>query len=146
VRVRRVVTDWGALGTWMSSTQACAISSGRCTRDKRQQVKADSPRRVVKVTSRAMFTDSDARVPLAWATLSASHRQSYSPALAKQASCTFSRLQFYIATRTLPSKPTTRQFTAKMTKVQSMVASSRRKSRKAHFSAPSSVRRVIMSV
>ncbi|EOA82059.1 60S ribosomal protein L26A [Exserohilum turcicum] len=32
-----------------------------------------------------------------------------------------------------------------MTKVQSMVASSRRKSRKAHFSAPSSVRRVIMS-
>merc|ERR1711916_348464 len=35
--------------------------------------------------------------------------------------------------------------TAKMTKVQSMVASSRRKSRKAHFSAPSSVRRVIMS-
>jgi hypothetical protein len=36
--------------------------------------------------------------------------------------------------------------TAKMTKVQSMVASSRRKSRKAHFSAPSSARRVIMSV
>jgi hypothetical protein len=36
--------------------------------------------------------------------------------------------------------------TAKMTKVQSMVASSRRKSRKAHFGAPSSVRRVIMSV
>ncbi|EUC46434.1 hypothetical protein COCMIDRAFT_92753 [Bipolaris oryzae ATCC 44560] len=32
-----------------------------------------------------------------------------------------------------------------MTKVQSLVASSRRKSRKAHFSAPSSVRRVIMS-
>ncbi|KAH7414446.1 translation protein SH3-like domain-containing protein [Phaeosphaeria sp. MPI-PUGE-AT-0046c] len=32
-----------------------------------------------------------------------------------------------------------------MAKVQSMVASSRRKSRKAHFSAPSSERRVIMS-
>ncbi|KAJ4354406.1 60S ribosomal protein L26A [Didymosphaeria variabile] len=32
-----------------------------------------------------------------------------------------------------------------MTKVQANVASSRRKSRKAHFSAPSSVRRVIMS-
>ncbi|KAK3203988.1 hypothetical protein GRF29_106g1263169 [Pseudopithomyces chartarum] len=32
-----------------------------------------------------------------------------------------------------------------MTKVQNSVASSRRKSRKAHFSAPSSVRRVIMS-
>ncbi|RYP52377.1 hypothetical protein DL769_010689 [Monosporascus sp. CRB-8-3] len=32
-----------------------------------------------------------------------------------------------------------------MTKVQSSVSSSRRKSRKAHFSAPSSVRRVIMS-
>ncbi|OAK98745.1 ribosomal protein L24 [Phaeosphaeriaceae sp. SRC1lsM3a] len=32
-----------------------------------------------------------------------------------------------------------------MAKVQSMVASSRRKSRKAHFSAPSSARRVIMS-
>ncbi|KAI4604731.1 60S ribosomal protein L26B [Alternaria metachromatica] len=32
-----------------------------------------------------------------------------------------------------------------MTKVNAMVASSRRKSRKAHFSAPSSVRRVIMS-
>ncbi|KAL1599760.1 60S ribosomal protein L26A [Paraconiothyrium brasiliense] len=32
-----------------------------------------------------------------------------------------------------------------MTKVQASVASSRRKSRKAHFSAPSSVRRVIMS-
>ncbi|KAF2833261.1 ribosomal protein L24 [Ophiobolus disseminans] len=32
-----------------------------------------------------------------------------------------------------------------MTKVQSQIASSRRKSRKAHFSAPSSVRRVIMS-
>ncbi|KAF1833584.1 ribosomal protein L24 [Decorospora gaudefroyi] len=32
-----------------------------------------------------------------------------------------------------------------MTKVQSMVASSRRKSRKAHFGAPSSARRVIMS-
>ncbi|KAF9740680.1 60S ribosomal protein L26B [Paraphaeosphaeria minitans] len=32
-----------------------------------------------------------------------------------------------------------------MTKVQANVASSRRKSRKAHFSAPSSVRRIIMS-
>ncbi|KAH7085941.1 translation protein SH3-like domain-containing protein [Paraphoma chrysanthemicola] len=32
-----------------------------------------------------------------------------------------------------------------MAKVQSQIASSRRKSRKAHFSAPSSVRRVIMS-
>ncbi|KAF1911787.1 translation protein SH3-like domain-containing protein [Ampelomyces quisqualis] len=32
-----------------------------------------------------------------------------------------------------------------MTKVQAQVASSRRKSRKAHFGAPSSVRRVIMS-
>ncbi|KAF1941835.1 ribosomal protein L24 [Clathrospora elynae] len=32
-----------------------------------------------------------------------------------------------------------------MTKVQANVASSRRKSRKAHFGAPSSVRRVIMS-
>ncbi|RYP55788.1 hypothetical protein DL771_012379 [Monosporascus sp. 5C6A] len=32
-----------------------------------------------------------------------------------------------------------------MTKVQNSVSSSRRKSRKAHFSAPSSVRRVIMS-
>lgn len=32
-----------------------------------------------------------------------------------------------------------------MTKIQSSVSSSRRKSRKAHFSAPSSVRRVIMS-
>ncbi|KAJ4296588.1 60S ribosomal protein L26A [Kalmusia sp. IMI 367209] len=32
-----------------------------------------------------------------------------------------------------------------MTKVQNSVASSRRKSRKAHFSAPSSVRRIIMS-
>ncbi|KAF1840914.1 ribosomal protein L24, partial [Cucurbitaria berberidis CBS 394.84] len=32
-----------------------------------------------------------------------------------------------------------------MAKVQPVVASSRRKSRKAHFSAPSSVRRVIMS-
>ncbi|OAL50808.1 ribosomal protein L24 [Pyrenochaeta sp. DS3sAY3a] len=32
-----------------------------------------------------------------------------------------------------------------MAKVQAVVASSRRKSRKAHFSAPSSVRRVIMS-
>ncbi|PVI08540.1 ribosomal protein L24 [Periconia macrospinosa] len=32
-----------------------------------------------------------------------------------------------------------------MTKVQQSIASSRRKSRKAHFSAPSSVRRVIMS-
>ena len=32
-----------------------------------------------------------------------------------------------------------------MAKVQAIVASSRRKSRKAHFSAPSSVRRVIMS-
>merc|ERR1712137_34364 len=49
------------------------------------------------------------------------------------------------ATRTLSTNPTTANPTAKMTKVQSMVASSRRKSRKAHFSAPSSVRRVIMS-
>ncbi|KAF2131365.1 ribosomal protein L24 [Dothidotthia symphoricarpi CBS 119687] len=32
-----------------------------------------------------------------------------------------------------------------MTKVQAQIASSRRKSRKAHFGAPSSVRRVIMS-
>ncbi|KAK7727039.1 60S ribosomal protein L26A [Botryosphaeria dothidea] len=32
-----------------------------------------------------------------------------------------------------------------MTKIQNSVASSRRKSRKAHFGAPSSVRRVIMS-
>merc|ERR1711879_856355 len=41
--------------------------------------------------------------------------------------------------------PTTANPTAKMTKVNAMVASSRRKSRKAHFNAPSSVRRVIMS-
>merc|ERR1712080_505276 len=35
--------------------------------------------------------------------------------------------------------------TSTMTKVQQSVASSRRKSRKAHFGAPSSVRRVVMS-
>jgi len=45
----------------------------------------------------------------------------------------------------LSTNPTTANPTAKMTKVNAMVASSRRKSRKAHFSAPSSVRRVIMS-
>merc|ERR1711879_108519 len=49
------------------------------------------------------------------------------------------------ATRTLSTNPTTANPTAKMTKVNAMVASSRRKSRKAHFSAPSRVRRVIMS-
>merc|ERR1712070_867025 len=41
--------------------------------------------------------------------------------------------------------PTPSSTTAKMTKINTQLHSSRRKSRKAHFSAPSSVRRVIMS-
>ena len=46
------------------------------------------------------------------------------------------------------SKPRPRNISsrrAKMTKINTNLSSSRRKSRKAHFSAPSSVRRVIMS-
>merc|ERR1712111_20955 len=41
--------------------------------------------------------------------------------------------------------PTPSSTTAKMTKINTQLHSSRRKSRKAHFSAPSSVRRVVMS-
>merc|ERR1712050_427243 len=41
--------------------------------------------------------------------------------------------------------PTPSSTTAKMTKINTQLHSSRRKSRKEHFQAPSSVRRVIMS-
>ncbi|KAI6789828.1 hypothetical protein KC332_g18003, partial [Hortaea werneckii] len=41
--------------------------------------------------------------------------------------------------------PTPSFTTAKMTKINTQLHSSRRKSRKEHFQAPSSVRRVIMS-
>lgn len=48
---------------------------------------------------------------------------------------------------TTPPTPTpiTPRVAAKMTKINTNLSSSRRKSRKAHFQAPSSVRRVIMS-
>jgi hypothetical protein len=66
-----------------------------------------------------------------------------SPRPAAQASLL--QLQFCASGPDFPTNSTT-STTATMAKVQSQIASSRRKSRKAHFSAPSSVRRVIMSV
>merc|ERR1712144_166775 len=44
-----------------------------------------------------------------------------------------------------PTPSSTSSTTAKMTKINTQLHSSRRKSRKEHFQAPSSVRRVIMS-
>lgn len=58
----------------------------------------------------------------------------------------FDERTYYLACGSHPTTTTVDNITSTMTKVQNSVASSRRKSRKAHFSAPSSVRRVIMSV